>query len=64
MLLKSLLIHLLTKYINDVFANMSVNAYNNDIIVCDYDKVSEFTKDIDLSVYKSHRQSKITFLIV
>lgn len=29
-----------------------VNPYLNDVIVCDYDKVTEFTKDIDLSDYR------------
>lgn len=29
-----------------------VNPYLNDVIICDYDKVTEFTKDIDLSDYK------------
>lgn len=29
-----------------------VNPYLNDVIICDYDKVTEFTKDIDLSEYK------------
>ena len=29
-----------------------VNPYLNDVIVCDYDKVTDFTKDIDLSNYR------------
>lgn len=29
-----------------------VNPYLNDVIICDYDKVTNFTKDIDLSDYK------------
>lgn len=40
------------KRLYDTYCVEVVNPYLNDVIICDYDKVSEFTKDIDLSKYR------------
>ena len=40
------------KRLYDTYRVEVVNPYLNDVIICDYDKVSEFTKDIDLSKYR------------
>ena len=36
----------------DTYRLAVVNPYLNDIIICEYDKVTDFTKDIDLSEYR------------
>ena len=40
------------KRLYDTYRVEVVNPYLNDVIICDYDKVTTFTKDIDLSKYR------------
>ena len=40
------------KRLYDTYRVEVVNPYLNDVIICDYDKVTEFTRDIDLSEYR------------
>ena len=40
------------KRLYDTYHLAVINPYLNDMIVCEYDKVTNFTRDIDLSEYR------------
>ena len=40
------------KRLYDTYHVEVVNLYLNDVIICDYDKVTAFARDIDLSEYR------------